>query len=161
MRNPNKYIKKAYKNLLDDMDIPLYDQRVPANIKIKPGDKYLLISGIGKSEADRTKCDNAYNVAFQLDIIVHGERGYVDTSVLDDLEEEITDRIFPSVKQDIDLSEDGFICYNTFLDQNVDLPIDTPTETILRRILRFRHVVGELELISEIINYPFAYPYGY
>lgn len=138
LKNPNKYIRKAYLDALVSVGVPGWDKRLPADIEIPQ--TYYLISNQTKTEIQRTKCDKAWQVVTTIDIYHRENRGFSDSAVVDDLEELITDSLAPSVQTDLPVSP--FTVYNTFVESPVDLPQETVNETILHRALRFRVIIG-------------------
>jgi hypothetical protein len=142
MRNPNKYIRQAYITLLAGIGVPIWDTSVPNDVVVPA--KYILLSSQTKNEINRTKCDKLWNFTLQVDIFSRGTRGYSAFSINDDIEELVTNIITPNVNTDIDLSTFNFKCYNTFTTQPTDISQQLPNETILHRVLRFRHIIGEI-----------------
>jgi hypothetical protein len=138
LKNPNKYIKAKYLTLLAGIGFPVFDKRLPIGLSIPQ--TYALIQSQSKTETNRTKCDKLWRSETTIDIYTRALRGTADSSILDDVEESITDVLAPDVQTDIQF--DNFKTYNTFIMQPQDAPIDTPTETILHRVLRFQHIVG-------------------
>lgn len=139
LQNPNKYIRKAYITALAGIGTPIWDKRIPADTPIPA--TYILIQNQTKTEIQRSKCDKAWNVTTVIDIYDRSQRGYADSSILDDIEEKITNILSPSVQTD--LLVPPFIIYNTFVESPVDLPQETPNETILHRVLRIRMILGQ------------------
>jgi len=138
LKNPNKYIRKTYLTLLAGIGVPIYDKRLPNDKGIPK--TYVLIQNQTKTEVNRTKCDKMWNIITAIDIYTRANRGYADSAIVDDIEEQITNILSPGVNTDI--SFDNFITYNTIVLQPVDAPMDTPMETILHRVLRIQHIIG-------------------
>ncbi len=138
LKNPNKYVRKKYIQLLAGIGVPVYDKRVPSDIEIPQ--TYILIQSQSKTETNRTKCDKLWRSETSLDLYTRAIRGSADSAILDDLEETVSALIAPDVNTDIQF--DNFVTYNTIVMQPQDAPMDTPQETILHRILRFQHIVG-------------------
>lgn len=138
LKNPNKYIRKAYLTALSGVGVPVWDKRVPVDEIIPP--VYVLIQGQTKTEIMRTKCDKSWQVVTNIDIYDRSNRGFADSSVMDDLEELITDALAPSVQTDLAIPP--FEVYNTFVESPEDSPQETVNETILHRVLRFRVILG-------------------
>lgn len=138
LKNPNKYIRKAYLTALAGIGVPIYDKRLPADIEIP--EKYVLIQGQTKTEALRTKCGKSWQSYTNIDIYVRSNRGFADSAEVDDLEELITNALAPSTQTDLPV--ENFTVYNTFVDESVDLPQEFGNETVLHRVLRFRIILG-------------------
>lgn len=138
LKNPNKYVRKAYITALANIGVPVYDKKLPADVGLL--ETYVLIQGQTKSETLRTKCGKGWQVYTNIDIYYRSNRGYADSAVIDDLEELITDALAPSVQTDLAIPP--FTVYNTFVDEPTDLPQETANETILHRVLRFRVILG-------------------
>lgn len=138
LKNPNKYIRKKYISLLAGIGVPVYDKNLPSDIDIPK--TYILIQTQTKTETNRTKCDKLWKSDTTIDIYTRAIRGAANSAILDDLEELITDQIAPDVNTDIQF--DNFVTYNTFVQQTVDVNMQTPQETILHRVLRFQHILG-------------------
>jgi len=138
LKNPNKYIRKKYIQLLSGIGVPLYDKNLPSDIDTPK--TYVLIQTQTKTEVNRTKCDKLWRSDTTIDIYTRDKRGAANSAILDDLEESITAQIAPDVNTDIQF--DNFKTYNTFTSQPQDAPMQTPQETILHRVLRFQHIVG-------------------
>lgn len=138
LKNPNKYIRKAYITALSGIGVPVYDKRLPPDIEIP--ERYVLIQGQTKTETLRTKCGKCWQSYTNVDIFDRSNRGFADSSQLDDLEELITDALAPSTQTD--LAVDNFTVYNTFVDESVDIPQEFGNETVLHRVLRFRIILG-------------------
>lgn len=145
MNNPNKYIRKAIITALAPLQISIYDKVVPKSVNPVPT-KYIILNSTTKVENNRTKVDKMYDVAMQADLVYTQPQGYIDSAVIDDLEQSFLQAIAPedNVRQDLDLSADNLKVYNTFVDDNQDIDIETPTQTILRRVIRFRFTIGSL-----------------
>ncbi len=139
LSNPNKYIRQAYITALSGLNIPVWDKGVPADVQTPA--TYILIQSQTKTETQRNKCDKDWQVSTSVDIYDRSQRGFADSSVLDDIEQQITDALSASVMTDLAIP--GFYVYNTFVDESVDAPQETPNETILHRALRFRVILGQ------------------
>lgn len=146
LANPNKYIRQKYLSLLQGEGLTTYDKRVP--IDVTPPNPYILISNQTKVEINRNKCDKQWDVTTQVDLYYRQIRGVNDSEVLDDLEETVSELIHPTVTTDIEF--ENFKTYNTYTEQSIDAPQETATETLLHRVLRFRHIVGELVTESRL-----------
>lgn len=139
LRNPNKYIRAKYMLLLANIGVPVFDKRLPVGLEIPA--TYILIQNQTKTETNRTKCDKLWKSDTTIDIYSRAILGTADSAILDDLEQSITDVLAPDVNTDIQF--DNFITYNTFVQQPQDAPMETPQETILHRVLRIQHILGE------------------
>lgn len=139
MQNPDKFIRKAYLTLLTPIGLPIWDMQIPADVTVPS--KYYLLQTQTKREKDRNKCDKLWDCTLSIDIYVRGTRGFADRSVIDDMEQAVTDLVQPDVQSDIAIPP--FVVYETIIEQPIDVNIQTPNETILHRVLRIRHFVGE------------------
>lgn len=143
MKYTAKYIRKAYIALLAGAT-PIYDMEVPKNVTPIPATR-ILISTQTDTQTNETKCGHDWDSTILLDVISEQQQGFVDRSVVDDIIEFILSRIdtFTLTGQDIAIAP--FPVYYTKVDNITDLTLTTPTKTIVRKLIRFRHILGSVE----------------
>lgn len=135
--NPNKYVRAAYlAGMKDHLDVPAWDRRVPSSVVPLPP-VYVLIASETRSKATRTKCGYDWLYSITLDIIQITERSTVNTSILDDIEEDIMNMIEDG------LQVDKFEVRNSEIEQSIDVSIETDTTTTSRKILTFTHLLSQ------------------
>jgi hypothetical protein len=137
MINPDKYIRKAYLGYI--LGTPIYDKEVPKNIDPIPK-SYILITSQTKSQENTSKCGHDWNCTIVLDIVATFTQGYADTAMVDDIEESISNVI--DLQQDQILIDAGFTVYNTQMLSSTDMTLDTKTQTIIRKIVRYGHQIS-------------------
>src|SRR5690606_3990988 len=132
MVNPNKHIRKAYILALADIGVPVWSVKVPKTIKPKPT-RYVLISSQSKTETVRDKCGFEWLCVVTLDITSVQNLGDSDVAILDDIEEKILSRI------DDELPVTGFIVKSAVVLESIDVTLDTPNQSVERRIIMYEH----------------------
>jgi len=144
MKNPDKVIRAKYISLFASVttpngsgvqSVPVYDKLVPKSVIPIPATR-IVITTQTKNQANTTKCGHDWATVITLDIINEQPQGYANTSILDDIEEQINNLIdLPN--GDVDFTP--FTCYNTQVHTPTDLSYGTPTLSIGRKVLRFEH----------------------
>lgn len=140
MNNPNKAIRTAYVQALDNViSVPVWDRRVPKDID-EP-ETYVLITSQTATDSHRTKCGNNTNdCTILLQTIHKNDQGYADSAIVDDIHSEI----IPLINNNGWLQLVGFKIMDTEMElNNVDDAFEFDTQTVIRGLLRFRHQVRE------------------
>lgn len=141
MVSPDKFIRKAYSINLANIGCPIYDMVVPKSVIPVP-DIYVLITTQTKSPYQTTKCGHEWDCSVLLDIVCHFDQGFYNRIVIDDIETNILTAIDTWTFNKTDISIPPFRVYNTEIGDSHDMSLDTPTKTIARKLLRFRHFMG-------------------
>lgn len=144
MKNPSKYVRKAYLTLLADIGTPIYDRRLPKNITPIPATR-VIISSQTNSPSNLTNCGRGWTCSILLDIINEQPTGYVNSAVIDDIEELISNRIDIWTSSHTDIEIPPFTVLQTNFSDSHDVEIETPTVTISRRIIRYTHRLNGLD----------------
>lgn len=144
MKNPSKYIRKAYLALLADIGTPIYDRRVPKDVTPIPATR-VIISSQTNSPSNQTNCGRGWTCSILLDIINEQPTGYVNSATIDDIEELISNRIDLWTASHTDISIPPFTVYQTQFSDSHDIEIETQTVTIARRVIRYTHRINGLD----------------
>jgi len=145
MLSPDKYIRKAYGTILSGIGCPIYDMVVPKDKEILP--LYVLITTQTKRPNFETQCGHDWDCTILLDIIATFQNGFADRAVVDDLETKILTAIDTWTFDKTEIAIQPFHVYNTEVDDSHDDFLTTPSKTIVRKLLRFRHFVGAVNNI--------------
>lgn len=139
MKNPNKALRIAYITALSGISVPVWDRRIPKDIA-EP-ETYVLITSQTATDVNRTKCgNNANDCTILLQTIHKNDQGYADSAVVDDIHSEI----IPIVNRIGGLAVSGFKMMDTEMELNsVEDAFEFNTQTVIRGLLRFRHVLTE------------------
>ena len=139
MKDWNSAIRLAYMSLLNSIGggVKVFYGMAPDTQS--SGDKYIVISTITSVEnSDKNSFDG--NVSVLLDIIALGN------SVLNvaDSESMVTSvKALINKENNPDLSPD-FYCVSTEMTSDEQLNVITSTKTVLRRLIRFEHFIGQI-----------------
>lgn len=136
MKNPDKYIRKAYLAIIQSIGLKGYDKRIPSD-KATPT-TYVILSTQTKEEANITKCGKEWFCSILLDIVSKQPKGVVNSSIVDDIEEQIDNLV--NIRKGIVV--DGFTVTETKLESSASDEIETDSEYISRKLLRYRHTVA-------------------
>lgn len=143
MQSPDKFIRKAYLQLLANIGCPIYDMVLPKSETIPS--TYVLITSQTKRPYEETKCGHEWDCTILLDIIAEFNHGFANRAVADDIETAILTAIDTWTFEQQQISIDPFTVYRTVVDDSHDLSLNTPTKTIVRKLLRFRHFLSTVE----------------
>jgi hypothetical protein len=143
MTVPDKYIRKAYFNLLSGLiigsiPVPVYDKRVPKSVEPVPPYR-VIINSQTNDQANTSKGGHDWKASIELDVIAEFSLGNADSAIVNDIEQQINDLI--DIQGDIDCPP--FTIWNTQVTNPMDIVMDTKTKTIIRKILRYTHVLGD------------------
>ena len=160
MVNPSKYIRKAYLSALGSVGIgsvtiPIFDKRVPINVSVPP--TRIIISTQTTRIADENKCDHGWECSIVLDVISEQPISFVNSSIVDDIEGQIMTNIDLWSASKAELMIPPFICYHTTYSDSHDIEIDTPTTTIIRRIIRITHRLNNIIEFNHGFTYIFPF----
>lgn len=149
--NPSKYIRKAYISAfgsvgIGSVTIPIYDRRVPISINPIPLIR-IIISSQTTRITDENKCDHGWECSILLDIITEQSISFVNSSIVDDIEEQIMTTIDLWSSNKTELQIPPFICYHTTFSDSHDIEIETPTTTLIRRLIRVTHRLNYADTI--------------
>lgn len=141
MKNPNKALRTAYILALDGIiSVPILDRRIPKDFSEL--ETYVLVTTQTATDVNRTKCgNNANDCTILLQTIHKNDQGYADSSIVDDIHSSIIDLI----NKNGQLTVIGFKMMDTEMELNtVDDAFEFATQTVIRGLLRFRHVLIEI-----------------
>ena len=130
MRNPDKYIRKAIVESWEaqNPDIPIFDTQVP--ISEGTPRKFILVQSISKSRFAESKGHYEWLGTVQIMSVSVNEKGFVVSSIADDLEE----MVIPVV-ENIQIPEFR-VSYSKFVSSQPS-NIEAPAETITRKVTTF------------------------
>lgn len=146
MISPDKYIRKAYGQLLSGIGCPIYDMVLPKDVIPIP-QIYVLVSTQTKRPYETTKCGHEWDTTILLDIIGVFENGYARRDLVDDVESAILSAIDTWTFEQTDIEIPPFRVYNTKVDDSHDDYLVTDTKTIVRKLLRFRHYINSVNFV--------------
>jgi hypothetical protein len=134
--SPDKYIRKAYLAALAGAGVPVYAKKVPIDKAIPQ--KYILLSTQTKQRTAVSKNGWEWNTQITIDIVFVGVKGVAQTDKVDDVEGAVIEAIENGI------TVDGFAVKSTDLINSQPLDIETPTQSIERRILIYEHWVCQV-----------------
>jgi len=133
--NPDKYIRAAYATALATY-APVWEKKVPINVSIPP--LYYLISTQTKNETERRKCGYEWMCSITIECVSIQQQGMASSVAINDLEE----NLLSVVASEIQVA--GFDVKDTFFIDSVSLDVDTPTNSIYRRVVTYQHWLNQL-----------------
>lgn len=133
--NPDKYIRAAYKTALQNY-APVWEKKVP--IDVTPPVKYYLISTQTKNETERSKCGYEWMCSIVIECVSIQGAGNASSVPINDMEEHLISVV------ETGLNIAGFDLKETFFVDSVPLDIDTPTNSIYRRVVTYQHWLNQL-----------------
>lgn len=139
MKNPIKPLRTAYVTALDGISVPVWDRRIPKDTD-EP-ELYVLVTSQTATGSNRTKCGNNTKECTTLfDVIYKTMQGYADSAPVDDVCEEILQKIDTNAQ----ITIPGFQVIDTELVLlDVLDAIEFDTQTVIRGLVRFRHLIKE------------------
>lgn len=139
MKNPIKPLRIGYALKLASISAPAYDRAIPPGVA-EP-ELYVLVSSQTAQDYNNTKCGNGDTECTVLLQVIHKSlKGYIDTAPVDDL----IDEILRLINTNAELPVTGFRVLTTELASvSVDEPIEFDTQSMVRGLVRFRHLVSE------------------
>jgi len=140
MLNPNKYVRKAYLTLLSGISVPIFNRRIPINLTIPA--TYILISSQSTNISRENKCGHGWEVSVTLDIVSTQDVSFVDVGKVDDIEQEISDRLDLWTNSQTEIEIPPFVVYHTTFQNSQDFELETDTQTQLRKVVRYNHILN-------------------
>jgi len=140
MLNPNKYVRKAYLTLLAGISVPIFNRRIPINLTIP--ETYILISSQSTNISRENKCGHGWEVSVTLDIVSTQDVSFVDVGKVDDIEQEISDRLDLWTNSQTEIEIPPFVVYHTTFQNSQDFELETDTQTQLRKVVRYNHILN-------------------
>lgn len=143
MVNPNKHIRIAYRNVLSDIGVPVWTNKVPKTVKPTPT-KYVLITSQTKNETEKCKDGFEWLCTVTLDITSVLNKGQSDLDILDDIEEIILTRI----DEDLPVMG-GFVVKSADIVESRDIDFETDSQSVERRILIYEHWLSNIDIMED------------
>ena len=137
LRNPDKHIRKAIYDLINNMvvsgnTIPCFDMRVPGTTNPM---YYVLLESQTKAPTNKSKCGYQWDCMITIDVITKYDTGNAGSRVLlNDIEEKI-----------LELME-GFTMTDLFsieFDGSQSLDSTTDSEVMFRELIRYRIIINK------------------
>lgn len=146
MTNPDPYIRQAYLTLfggltIGSINVPVYVDEVPISVTPIPKTR-VLITTQTKQQTNDTKCGHEWNCSILLDIISEQQRGYLNRTIVDNIEQQISDLIDLWTLNETELMIPPFVCYYTKAADSHSIILDTPTTSIVRKLVRYTHRIN-------------------
>jgi len=142
MKNPDKYIRFAYLGALAGIGVPVYDEKIPKSTIPAPA-TYVLITSQTKNRDHSGRGCVVEDCTITLDIISVQALGFGSTVILNDIEEAITNAILTQP-----LPIEHFQVVSTNRADSFPASFDTDSQSVYRRILRYRHILEETTLTT-------------
>jgi len=133
--NPNKYIRQAYIQALSvATGLNVWHKKVPKTVNPIPK-QYLLLDSQTKNETVKAKLDYfEWLATLDLQIYNYNPKGFTDTEKVDNIEEIVIETIRVN-----GISIPNFSNKNVDILDSIDLDLETDTNSIDRRIIKFEH----------------------
>jgi hypothetical protein len=128
-QNPNIPIRTALISLLSALNVSAWNKRIPKNVAAPS--KYALLTSQTKQPTETSKCGYEWMASINVDLYKINPYGYVDTTAIDNLEQDVINGIE-------DLIIPGWDLKNITLLNIQDLDADTTTQTIERRVVSYQ-----------------------
>lgn len=144
MTNPDKYIRIACITAINLQftnayaTCPIYDTQVPKDVVPIPALRVIL-STQTKKQANTTKCGHDWQCTLLFDIINEQPQGYSDRTIIEDIEELISNAIDLNPG---DLDIPPFVVYNTQVADTHDMSLQTQVKSIDRKLVRYQWILG-------------------
>ena len=145
MINPSKYIRKAYLQLLSGLTsgsvpVPVFDRRIP--ISTPTPSTRVIITSQTNSITRENKCGHSWECTIILDVITEQDISFVNSAIVDDIEEQISNAIDTWTNTGQDISIPPFTVYHTTFQSSTDFELEFDTTTIIRRVIRYVHILN-------------------
>lgn len=134
---PDTAVRTAFISLLGGIGTPLYETRVPENIDPIPAQRVLLSTQTDR-QANTNKCGHLWRHSILLDIISENVRGYSNKSVV----EAIANQINAIIDVQSDIPVNGFVIYDTTIENIHDMDFDTATKSINRKLVTYSFIIN-------------------
>lgn len=145
--NPNKYIRTAYINALEaTTGLKVWHKKVPLTTKPMPK-RYILLDSQTKNEFAKTKCKFDWSCTIDVNIYNVNAPGYSDAEVVDDIEQIVMSLVLPG------LAIPNFINKRTEILESLDLSVDTNTNSIDRRLIKFDHWLSNTQTSEGLLYF--------
>lgn len=145
MTSPDKYIRLAYITALESATgVKVWHKKVPKNVTAPT--KYIILDSLTKNETERSKPDGSGNsqTRFEwlctIDVNIYNvnQAGYTSSAVVDDLEQIVLNVVRGGI-----VSVQGFHNKDTRILESLDLSVETSTQSIDRKLVKFEHWLNE------------------
>lgn len=142
MKNPSNDLRTAYYNALNGFItvngvlVPIYSKIVPAN---NPQIYIILSTETGTQEKNKDRGLREHTLV--IDIVTLFDAFTGDVSKANEIEEKVSQIINNGTQ--INLSP-RFNCITTREEQNQEIIIQTSLETIIRKVVRYAHLIEEI-----------------
>jgi hypothetical protein len=133
---------------LAPLGFPVYDTLVP---RTDAAGTYILLSTQTKNLERIGRGCRAWDASIEVQLLSIQPAGYASRAIVDDMEEGVLNAL-------AGLSVEGFDQLDHMPDGSYSDAIDTGVQSVLRQVLKFRHVLTERE--EEIEQTPAALPYA-
>jgi hypothetical protein len=151
VKNPNKFIRKSLLSLFTTI-VPTFDVEVPKSVDPIPATR-ILLSTQTKTQRNTSKCGHNWQCSILVEIINEQHQGYADRSIVDDIDEQISDMVDLIGSNDITIPP--FTVYNTQYLEEHDMTLETPTKTINRLLVRYQFILNGI--YPNVPNNAFTY----
>lgn len=133
MINPDKYIREAYISALSSATgLTVFDTGIPINMEPLPK-TYIILRNQSKNPFSRDKESWEWLCSLTIDIVDVNEKGYNSSVNVDDIEGQVITII------EAGITILGFKTKFTRYVDTVSLPVETPTQTIARKVVIYEH----------------------
>lgn len=145
MVSPSKYIRKAYLQLLGGLTsgsipVTVFDRRIPISIPI-PATRVIITSQTN-AIARENKCGHSWECTIILDVVTEQDISFVNSAIVDDIEEQISNAIDTWTASGEDISIPPFTVYHTTFQSSTDFELEFDTTTTIRRVIRYVHILN-------------------
>lgn len=133
--NPNKYIRTAYINALRTATgLQVWHKKLPKSVKPIPP-QYIILDSQTKNETVKAKTDYfEWLCTLDVHIMNYNDKGFTNTTIVDDIEE----KVIEVIKLD-GVTIANFSNKNVDILDSMDLDLETDTNSIDRRVIKFEH----------------------
>lgn len=139
MLNPDKYIRKAYVDALSSATgLNVWNKGIPKDVEVLP-DTYIILRSQTKQRTSVSKQLWEWQSQITIDIVSVNELGYNSTVVVDNIEQTVMNTIESGLT-----FGGGFNNKSTRFIDSVPLDIDTPTNTINRKVVIYEHWLNKV-----------------
>lgn len=142
MLDPDEYVRKAYFGLLKGKGFGVYDMVLPKPVAIPS--VYVLLGTQTSVEYSRTQCSHEWDCTILVEVIGEFENGLANRAAVDAVKRTIINLIDNWTFTQTDIAIPPFKVYNTFVEDAFDDFVATPTKTIVRKLIRFRHYLSSV-----------------
>jgi hypothetical protein len=141
MKNPDKYIRKAFLDALQPLNYSVYDKRVPKTLSPL---QYIILSSQTNVDNQLGRACRVQDCTIVLDLFVLQSLSYVSSAAIDDMLEQVLNAVnhtsihVPYFQLNL-IERDG---------TPRDLSFDTDTQSILRKVVTYRLEIEELTHVT-------------